>query len=612
MCMICNLTRTFDPARHMTLDATRANGSAITVLDAASGNPYIDGLTLEPGRPTPVIYTPGSTITYVFDTDARPWTEAEKAAVRAAWDAWDRLINLDIAETTDRAQATVLMQISPLDADVAAQASTPGDNWTPAINQTNVNGGALDHIGMGGDSYLTFLHEIGHNLGLFHPHHATTFPGIADGEEMNSGTHGANQHVFTVMGYVAGWDRQPLQDLSFGGAMTPMAFDIAAVQFAYGAAPANTGDDLYLLPSVNEVGTGWSAIWDTGGTDTISAQGTAAATTIDLRAASLDGDRPGGHVSWTGGIVGGVTIANGVVIENAVGGGGNDTIIGNSAGNALVGGDGDDIFIGGGGNDAITGGDGADIARFSAAKSGVTIALTASGTIEVTDRNGQDGTDTLRGVERAQFSDSVLDFDQFAGTASLTAEQFVAVTEMYTAYFNRAADAEGLYFWADKMADGLTMRAMAEIFFHSDESRGIYADPDDSHAFVTSIYANLLGRAPDAGGFEFWRGKLETGAISHGTFVLEAIGVAQAAGGVDSAFLDAKTDLSLQFAAIRGMSDAADARDVFTIFGDAATANLAGARQAVERHHAEATAPGGGDFLFTLVGVVDDPFATMI
>jgi Ca2+-binding RTX toxin-like protein len=48
-------------------------------------------------------------------------------------------------------------------------------------------------------------------------------------------------------------------------------------------------------------------------------------------------------------------------IENATGGSGNDTLIGNSAINVLSGGNGNDILIGGGGNDTLNGGNDQDL-----------------------------------------------------------------------------------------------------------------------------------------------------------------------------------------------------------------------------------------------------------
>ncbi|MNR16120.1 Serralysin precursor [compost metagenome] len=56
-----------------------------------------------------------------------------------------------------------------------------------------------------------------------------------------------------------------------------------------------------------------------------------------------------------------VSIAKGVTIENAIGGFGNDVIVGNAASNHIDGGAGDDIIYGGGGQDILKGGAGMDI-----------------------------------------------------------------------------------------------------------------------------------------------------------------------------------------------------------------------------------------------------------
>jgi hypothetical protein len=575
----------------------------ITTLTTASGNPYIDGLTLEPGQSTPVIYTPGSTITYFFDTELRAWSDVEKVAVRAAWESWDRLIDLNIEETTDRSAATVLMQISTLPEGVLAEATAPVDGVVPATNKTNGND-ALKYIDFGGDSFLTLIHEIGHNLGIYHPHGLTTFPGVSAGEEQNMGDLNMNQHIWTVLSYVIGYDQEPVIDPSFGTSMTPMTLDIAAAQFAYGAAESNTGDNTYAIPTQNAVGTGWTAIWDSGGIDTISAQGATAATTIDLRAATLEGQAPGGYVSWTGGIKGGFTIAQGVLVENAIGGSAGDTITGNAAAN---------VISGGGGNDKIDAGGGEDTAQIAAAISAVTVTIDANGTISVTDRNGTEGTDTLSNIETLAFTDRTLDLNAFSGLTQLSDTQFKALAEMYVAYFNRAPDAEGLFYWADKLAEGRTMDQIAERFFDQDETRGIYTDPSNTDAFVTAVYANVLGRTPDAEGSAFWTGKLAANEVTQGAFVLKIIlGAKNGGGPQDVAYLSDKTDLGIYFSAIKGLSDSADGRQVMSTFGDQATSNKTGAKTAIDGHYADATASSGGEFLFDLVGIVADPFAAIV
>src|SRR5262249_34661412 len=96
----------------------------------------------------------------------------------------------------------------------------------------------------------------------------------------------------------------------YGYAGGPMALDIAATQYLYGAnAPFHQNDDVYDLPDANQAGTKWYCIWDTGGNDTIEYSGTKNVT-IDLRPATLDNTATGGGVlSYAANVRGGFTIA---------------------------------------------------------------------------------------------------------------------------------------------------------------------------------------------------------------------------------------------------------------------------------------------------------------
>jgi serralysin len=221
----------------------------------------------------------------------------------------------------------------------------------------------------GGYGYITILHEIGHLFGLDHPwdeggfyvneDHSLGapepfFPGAT--ATYKTGVNGLNQGVFTTMTYNDGWSSQPSKSADWGYQMGPGAFDIAAIQKLYGANMSyHTGSDTYTLPGANVSGTGWFTLWDAGGDDTIKVPDGAGGASIDLRAATLTAGDPGagGYVSWVKGIAGGFTIANGVVIENAVGGAGNDTITGNAAKNHLTGGGGQDTLTGGADSDTF-------------------------------------------------------------------------------------------------------------------------------------------------------------------------------------------------------------------------------------------------------------------
>ncbi len=228
----------------------------------------------------------------------------------------------------------------------------------------------------GGDGLNTVLHELGHGLGLAHPHDGgdeggTKFPGVTGAT--STGTYGLNQGIWTVMSYNTGWDRAGY-DLTYGNQAGLGAFDIAALQAIYGKnMETGVGNDVYALPTWNLFADerGWFCLWDAGGEDTITASGASGNVQIDLRAATLMAGDPkaGGFISRESGVAGGYTIANGVVIENASGGRYNDKLYGNAAANMLRGNggkdrlsgySGDDILVGGAGSDTLSGGSGSD------------------------------------------------------------------------------------------------------------------------------------------------------------------------------------------------------------------------------------------------------------
>lgn len=89
------------------------------------------------------------------------------------------------------------------------------------------------------------------------------------------------------------------------------------------------------------------------------------------------------------------------------GGGGDDTIGGGSGSDTLFGEDGADRITGGAGNDALTGGNGYDVAVFAGGKTSYSL-VTSGGTTTIVDNaqtvDGDDGTDTLVGIEKAEFA----------------------------------------------------------------------------------------------------------------------------------------------------------------------------------------------------------------
>ena len=327
------------------------------------------------------------------------WSDDFLAALSGAMSSWEAVTNIDFVETSNPTQADIwYWSLSDSIVDFGGWHDFPSGIYSPSstVNYSALNNGG-DSTELGSYMYSTFVHELGHGLGLAHPHDGgTTFPGVTS--ESSIGTNGLNQGIWTVMSYNEGWQQEPSSSYYYGDVIGPMAFDIATIQKKYGANTSyETGSNTYLLPTINASGTGWACIWDAGGTDTISNAGSAASCVINLNAASLTGTNAGGYVSWNSGIVGGFTIANGVVIENAIGGNASDTLTGNASANVLN---------GGAGNDKLTGGAGIDTASYASAASAVTVNL-ATLTAQATGGAGSDTLATIENLTGSAFNDTL-------------------------------------------------------------------------------------------------------------------------------------------------------------------------------------------------------------
>ena len=312
-------------------------------------------------------------------------------------------------------------------------------NYTVYSNNGRINNSRI--LLPGSYYYITTIHELGHSLGLAHPHDNTAvFPGVSSSSD--TGDNGLNAHPYTVMTYndVGANGFVPSSSLYSGFLETLGAFDIAATQALYGANEnASTGNNTYSLDSSSL--NGWNCIWDNGGKDTISAVGQTDEVTIDLRNATLENSLGGGgFISRLGTQNVGYTIAfnstGNCIIENATGGSNNDTLVGNEYNNKLYGEAGNDTLIGGNGNDTLIGGAGTDTAKFSADIHNYAIWKSANNqTIKIIDNSSnQDGIDSLTTIENLTFNSTTYTVSNLRNGAFLSSDGYklIGSADIYT------------------------------------------------------------------------------------------------------------------------------------------------------------------------------------
>lgn len=187
------------------------------------------------------------------------------------------------------------------------------------------------------------MHELLHTIGLDHP---GPYNGDTADYESQALFYQDSQQ-YTVMSYwlagVTGADH--VADGISYFASTPLLYDVASLQYLYGAnMTTRTGDTVYGFHSnagrevfdLSLHPQSVFTIWDAGGRDTLDLSGYATPSQIDLhQGAFMD----------AGALTDNLTIAFGAVIEEAIGGAGADRIAGNDSTNRLTGGGGADVFV---------------------------------------------------------------------------------------------------------------------------------------------------------------------------------------------------------------------------------------------------------------------------
>ncbi len=195
--------------------------------------------------------------------------------------------------------------------------------------------------------------------------------------------------------------------------------------------------------------------------------------------------------------------------DTLTGGSGNDSLEGRNGDDFLLGGTGNDVLDGGAGDDTLLGGEGHDTTAYTGfyRQYGV---VTVDGVTHLS--SAMEGADKLSEMEAVSFKDGILSFD--------VNDPFAKVMRMYDTLQQRQPDGLGQEYWTDMIRDGkITVQGMATEFLNSPEFQSVTGKISDP-AFVDFMYQQANGRAAEAGGREYWIGRL-AGGMDRSELVVE-------------------------------------------------------------------------------------------
>ncbi len=245
-------------------------------------------------------------------------------------------------------------------------------------------------------TYTVFMHEFGHSLGLKHSFEKGGVAGAVPKQYDSLEYTVMSYDAYQTIPYNKSVDGRDWWADDGNNPQTFMMLDIAALQSMYGADytfnnsatvykwnasggySINNGDYTDLNSNTDII---FMTVWDGGGVDTYDFSNYSLGVRIDLNAGGwvsidyLNTSSPtqradllaGDGTYWaTGNIANALMYNNNTasLIENAIGGDGNDFIIGNQIANTLNGGLGNNSLDGGLGLDILIGGAGGDIFIF--------------------------------------------------------------------------------------------------------------------------------------------------------------------------------------------------------------------------------------------------------
>lgn len=344
----------------------------------------------------------------------------------------------------------------------------------------------------------TLQHEIGHSLGLSHPHAVVLASGArvlslnfaslgTNGfEKLGFGMRGAadlDKSYFTIMSY-----DQTVDDKGAGVfAQTPMILDVIALQEAYGVGRGThgAGDDV-ITPGGEGLVTAYRTYFDLGGVDTINLLNYASGAVLRMGEV-IDGASQliGVSMSRTDAALAAAGSSPKSLrwyygdYENAIGGPGDDQIVGNALPNQIS---------GAGGNDLIDGGAGLDTAVYTGNRAQYRFAGAGGAIATLTDQTAnRDGTDQLTNIEFVKFADRTI-----VSPTQVSALSVAIADQLTLAYLGRGV----AFDWRNAVALALDQSGTATAqtsYFSVAITDGAFSATDSLEQIVDRGFRNIFG-----------------------------------------------------------------------------------------------------------------------
>lgn len=278
----------------------------------------------------------------VYNGDFVSFTATEKVEIKRILGEFEKVANIQFIEVDEVNNQVGVIRFGRTAEDLGGTTrgftKQPNPYWQGSGDIWITYDSLTKNIGEGKFGSHVLLHELGHAVGLEHPHEGNfLMPSNLDNSQ------------FTLMSYKDpswAWQGGQYTTGDFYLSSSLMVYDIQALQYLYGAnGNHNVGNTIYKFDSSERIAI---SIWDAAGEDLLDFSDFNIGCEINLVSGTYSTIR---YPGWN--VIDNFGIAFGSDVENVKGSNGSDTITGNDLNNEIMGYNGNDIMYGGDGDDVF-------------------------------------------------------------------------------------------------------------------------------------------------------------------------------------------------------------------------------------------------------------------